>query len=139
MELDHFGKFHVFILNIDKLPFTVLVDCEPHELFYAESQGERLVADVDFAAWSAFSGGGLRHYWEFSVDSALVLRGVHKLLHFLIVIFFLHVNITIDKTFILDSETYVADLDVHVVEDLDQQAVQVAALIVFHLHLQRFL
>ncbi len=117
----------------------MLVDCEPHELFYAEPQGEWLVADVDFAAWSTFSGWGLRHYWEFSIDSALVLRGVYKLLHFLIVVFFLHVYITIDKALILDSETYVADLDVHVVENLDHQAVQVAALIVFHLHFQRFL
>ena len=49
VKLDHFGEFYVFILDIDELSLTMLVDREAYELLDTEPQGERLVTHVDLA------------------------------------------------------------------------------------------
>ena len=36
MQLDHFGEFYVFILDINELSLTMLVDREPYELLDTE-------------------------------------------------------------------------------------------------------
>lgn len=140
MELNHLWELHGLVLYVYELSLPVLVDGKGDELLNAEPQGEWLVTYVYLAARSAFSWRWFGHHWKFSTHLfIIVLWNVHELLHFLLIIVFLHIHLLIDKALVLDSETNIVNLDVHIVQNLYHQSVQVTAFVVFHFHFHRLL